>query len=132
MKVKFVIPVAFLLGSNIAVADAINDMFFEYKQNSVSNTSELVGESLWGKQFKDKKTDQLRSCSTCHNTDLKKAGKHIKTGKVIEPMALSVNNARFSKVKKIKKWFKRNCKWTVGRECSAQEQADILIYLINQ
>ncbi|MEA3244387.1 MAG: DUF1924 domain-containing protein, partial [Pseudomonadota bacterium] len=31
--------------------------------------------------------------------------------------------------KKIEKWFKRNCKWTLGRECTAQEKADFLAYI---
>ena len=34
--------------------------------------------------------------------------------------------------KKIEKWFKRNCKEAWGRECTAQEKADFLTYLITQ
>ncbi|MCK5721690.1 MAG: DUF1924 domain-containing protein, partial [Gammaproteobacteria bacterium] len=44
----------------------------------------------------------------------------------------SVNQASLSKVKKIKKWFKRNCKWTTGKECSAQVKADILAFIKQQ
>ena len=44
-------------------------------------------------------------------------------------MAPSVNAARLSSRKQIEKWFKRNCKWTLGRECSAQEKGDLLAYL---
>ncbi|MFK5970948.1 MAG: DUF1924 domain-containing protein [Candidatus Marithrix sp.] len=29
----------------------------------------------------------------------------------------------------IRKWFKRNCKWTLGRECNAQEKGDILKFI---
>jgi hypothetical protein len=56
-------------------------------------------------------------------------GKHAKTGKAIEPMAPSVNPKRLSDEKQIRKWFSRNCKWTLGRECTAQEQGDVLLYL---
>jgi len=131
-KVQILLPVIFLLNSNVVMADAVNDMFDEYKQQGVSSTSEQAGESLWKKEFKDKKTGQSRSCTNCHGSDLKKKGKHVRTNKSIEPMAPSVNKESLIKVKKIKKWFKRNCKWTLGRECSAQEQADILTYLKNQ
>ena len=131
MKVKILIPVVFLLSSNVVMADALNDMFNEYKQSGVSSTNEKAGKTLWNKEFKDKKTGQSRSCTTCHGVDLTKTGEHVRTNKPIEPMAPSVNKKRFTKVKKIKKWFKRNCKWTLGRECSAQEQADILTYLKN-
>ena len=41
-------------------------------------------------------------------------------------MAPSVNPKRFTDLKKVEKWFRRNCKWTWGRECNAQEKADIL------
>ncbi len=130
MKTKIIIPIIFLLSSQAVSANAVDEMFSEYKQSGVTNISEKQGEALWTKSFKNKKTGQLRSCATCHTSNLKKTGKHAKTGKLIEPMALSINSKRYTKVKKIKKWFKRNCKWTFGRECSAQEQADMLAYLI--
>ena len=74
------------------------------------------------------KDGKPRSCSTCHGTDLTANGKHAKSGKIIKPMAVSVNDKRFTKIKKIKKWFKRNCKWTFGRECTPQEKGDFLLY----
>ena len=55
-----------------------------------------------------------------------------KTGKVIDPMAPSVNPKRFTDAKEIEKWFKRNCTWTVGRECTPQEKGDFLSYLRTQ
>ena len=132
MKEKILVPLILLLGSHTIMADAINDISFEYKQNGVSNISEQAGKILWNKEFKDKKTGQSRSCTTCHGIDLTKTGKHVRTDKQIEPMAPSANKNSLTDVKKIKKWFKRNCKWTLGRECSAQEQADILTYLSKQ
>lgn len=70
-----------------------------------------------------------RSCTSCHSESVRGAGRHQKTGKVIEPMAPSVNSTRLTEAKKIKKWLLRNCKWTFGRECSAQEKGDILTWL---
>lgn len=131
MKARYFIPVIFLVSSNMTMADALNDMFNEYKQNGVSSINARAGEALWSKEYQDNKTGQIRSCITCHGTDLKKAGKHARTGKPIEAMAPGVNKKSLTDTKKIKKWFKRNCKWTLGRECSAQEQADILSFLRN-
>lgn len=72
------------------------------------------------------------SCSTCHGSDLKQSGKHHKTGKVIEPMSRKVNAERFTDAKKIRKWFKRNCNDTWGRDCTAQEKTDFLTFLLAQ
>ncbi|HHO68464.1 MAG TPA: DUF1924 domain-containing protein [Gammaproteobacteria bacterium] len=67
-----------------------------------------------------------RDCSQCHGDGLRRAGRHQRTRKPIDPMAPSVNPKRFTDLKKVEKWFRRNCKWTWGRECNAQEKADIL------
>ena len=72
------------------------------------------------------------SCATCHGSDFSKSGKHHRTGKVIEPMSMKVNAERYTDVKKIEKWFKRNCKDAWGRECTVQEKADFLTFLLAQ
>jgi len=33
---------------------------------------------------------------------------------------------------KTEKWFLRNCKWTMGRTCTAQEKGDFLAYFQSQ
>jgi len=33
---------------------------------------------------------------------------------------------------KIEKWFKRNCKWTFGRECTLQEKGDLILFMQKQ
>ena len=53
------------------------------------------------------------------------------TGKIIQPMAPAANPMRFTDVAKTQKWFKRNCKDVVGRECTAQEKGDVLTWLIS-
>ena len=87
------------------------------------------GEGLWNRTFVDGGTGQERSCALCHTSDPRQGGKHAKTGKPIEPMAPSVNPERLTDNRKIAKWFKRNCKWTLGRECTTQEQGDVLAFL---
>ncbi len=86
------------------------------------------GRQAWLAEVTSGKGD-ARSCSSCHGSDPKQAGRHLRTRKAIKPMAPSVEPARLSDPKKIEKWFLRNCKWTWGRTCSAQEKGDILTYL---
>jgi hypothetical protein len=68
------------------------------------------------------------SCTTCHTADPRKSGQ-ARTGKTIEPLAPSVNPKRFTDTKFVEKWFGRNCNSVLGRDCSAQEKADILSWL---
>lgn len=44
-------------------------------------------------------------------------------------MKPAVNPERLVDAKKIEKWFLRNCKWTFGRECTAQEKGDFLTFI---
>lgn len=69
------------------------------------------------------------SCTTCHTADPRKPGRHTVTGKAIEPMAPAVNPARLTDVAKVEKWFKRNCRDVLDRECTAQEKGDVITYL---
>ena len=101
----------------------------DYRNQGTGNFSLEAGESIWRKEFPASNQPLTRSCSSCHGDDLSQPGKHIKTGKTIKPMRLSENPARLSDVKKAEKWFRRNCRWTLGRECSAQEKGDIVRYL---
>ena len=73
-----------------------------------------------------------RSCASCHGSDLTETGRHAKTGKPIEPLAPSVNPERLTDPKKVEKWLYRNCRWTLGRECSAAEKADFLAFIASQ
>ena len=71
------------------------------------------------------------SCTTCHTPNLKESGK-TSAGKPIDPMAPSVNPKRVTDPKEIEKWFTRNCKQVLGRECTSQEKGDVLTFLITQ
>lgn len=97
-----------------------------YRQQGIENADAQRGRELWYS------TNGERSCTNCHGELPASAGKHVKTGKLIEPMAPSVNPERYRSAKQIEKWFLRNCNWTFGRECSMQEKADILTWLASQ
>ncbi|MEJ6004663.1 DUF1924 domain-containing protein [Paucibacter sp. AS339] len=71
------------------------------------------------------------SCASCHQALPTTAGRHAGTGKTLEPLAPAFNPQRFSSSAKVEKWFRRNCKDVLSRECSAAEKADVLAWLIS-
>jgi len=117
-----------LLQVPLISATTIDSAMTFYSDSGRLSFDAVRGENIWHKKY-TAEDGSTRSCGTCHGDDLTKSGKHKKTGKVIDPMAISVNPDRYTDMKKIKKWFKRNCKWTMGRECTSQEKGDVLKYL---
>lgn len=126
-SIPLVVLLCAMVVTSLALAAAGRvDHLDTYQQQGVEQTDAERGRKLWYA------TNGERSCTSCHGEMPAVAGKHVKTGKAIEPMALSVNPVRYQSAKKIEKWFLRNCKWTYGRECSTQEKADILTWLAGQ
>lgn len=82
-----------------------------------------------GRVFFNSKHGDIWSCATCHGDSPIGPGKHASTGKSIEPLAPAFNPKRFTDSAKTEKWFRRNCKDVLNRECSAAEKADVLVYL---
>lgn len=110
--------------------NAVDTLLAEYIAAGVTAFDAEAGEELWNREFTTK--GEQRACTTCHGADSTQAGQHATTGKTIEAMAPSVNAKRLTEIKEIDKWFKRNCKWTLGRECTAQEKGDVLSFLREQ
>ena len=79
--------------------------------------------------FKTKQKHDL-SCSSCHTDNPAAEGKHAETDKLIKPLAPAANDERFTDMKKVAKWFKRNCNDVLDRECTAQEKGNVLSYLL--
>jgi len=121
------------LSVHIASADVVDDMLKTYQAAGAQNFSADSGDRLWHQSHSDPgQAGKTRSCTTCHGENLRTKGKHVRTGKVIEPMAPSVNKERLTDPKFIEKWFRRNCKWVLDRECTPQEKGDLLTYLRKQ
>lgn len=120
-----------LLAAPVAFATPATDsLLAQYKSEGAGKADPAKAKQDWTREVEV--DGEKMSCSTCHGNDFSKAGKHHKTGKVIEPMSRKVNAERFTDVKKIEKWFKRNCKDAWGRECTAQEKTDFLTFLLAQ
>ncbi len=113
-------------GSSQAENITVNNLLQEYTMQGAGTADAKQGKILWLKTFSK---NGERSCASCHTKDLTKNGKHVKTRKNIKPMSPSVNPKRLTDRKKVNKWFKRNCKWVMGRECTAQEKTNFLVYI---
>lgn len=71
------------------------------------------------------------ACASCHTANPADAGKNIVTGKPIKPLAPAVNAERFSNLDKVEKNFEKHCLDIIGRDCTAQEKANFIAYLVS-
>lgn len=84
-----------------------------------------------GKAFFNAKHGGEWSCASCHHAPPTTEGKHATTGKAIAPLAPGFNPKAFTDTAKVDKWFRRNCKDVLSRECTAPEKADVMAYLLS-
>lgn len=84
-----------------------------------------------GEAFFKASHGQEWQCSSCHGKSPMTGGRHASTDKAIEPLAPAANAKRFTDSAKVEKWFRRNCKDVLARDCTAAEKADVLAWLIS-
>jgi hypothetical protein len=72
------------------------------------------------------------SCMACHTANPRQAGLNAKTGRPIEPVAVSANPRRFTDKVEVEKHFLRDCKSVLGRECTALEKGDYITFMAGQ
>jgi mono/diheme cytochrome c family protein len=85
-----------------------------------------------GQQFFVRKFGRdFENCAECHGAVPVTPGKDLVSNKTIGPMAPAANPKRFTDRNRVEYMFKVNCKDVVGRECNAQEKADVLAWLIS-
>jgi hypothetical protein len=84
-----------------------------------------------GEAFFKASHGQEWQCTSCHGKSPMAGGRHASTDKAIEPLAPTANAKRFTDSAKAEKWFRRNCKDVLARECTASEKADVLAWLIS-
>ena len=125
-----------VLGAAIALAAAFSPLAAQ-----AADTSAAAQLAQWqaaagapasterGKVFFAAKHGNDLSCASCHGAPPTAPAKHASTGKVIDTLAPAFNPARFTDTAKVNKWFTRNCKDVLARECSAIEKADVLAWL---
>lgn len=131
MKMKISFGIAGLVATGMAYGSAVN-LIEGYRNTGAGPFSPDAGRSAWTHEHQSASGVDTRSCASCHGMVLTQPGRHVKTGKPIEPMAFSVNPARLTDPKKVEKWFRRNCRWTLGRECTPQEKGDFIQFMTTQ
>ncbi|PUE56144.1 cytochrome C [Limnohabitans sp. 2KL-17] len=88
------------------------------------------GNAARGQAFFTQRLGGEWSCASCHGDPPTRDSKHASTGKKIAAMAPAFNAERLTDSAKVEKWFKRNCKDVLSRECTAIEKVDVLAYLM--
>lgn len=98
--------------------------------SSFNGFSAADGEELFRSERMHSKKGEERGCTTCHTKNPADSGK-TPVGKVIEPISPAVNSERFTEVKHVNKWFKRNCKWVLERECTPAEKGNYITFMLS-
>ena len=88
------------------------------------------GRKLFTASRMHSKKKESRSCTTCHTKDPSSMGR-TKVGKKIDPISPAVTTDRFTDPKKVKKWFRRNCKWVFERVCTPEEKGNYITYMMS-
>lgn len=73
--------------------------------------------------------ERTPSCSACHTDDPRQPGRNAKTGRGIDPVAVSVNPKRFTDAEEVEKQFRNDCKSVLGRACTAREKGDYITFM---
>jgi hypothetical protein len=130
MKRWVVLPLAIACG--LAAAETPRQVIATYTAEAAAQTVGFRPSAQRGGDFFARKfgvSDKMPACATCHTENPAQIGRHAVTGKEIKPLAPAANAERFTDAAKVEKWFRRNCKEVVGRECSPGEKADVIEYL---
>lgn len=120
---KMLIALAF--ASLNAVAATPNEILATYTAQAGQPAQAARGEALFRNSH-----GQEWKCTSCHTSNPMQSGNHASTDKTIAPLAPAANAKRFTDLAKSEKWFRRNCKDVMNRECTASEKADVLAWLL--
>jgi hypothetical protein len=127
MKLIYPMLLAVVVGSaNAATPRQLADAYSAEAaaQSAGFKPSAQRGGAFFAKHFAV--SERMPACTSCHTEQPAQPGRHAVTGKEIKPMAVAANSERFTDMAKVEKWFRRNCKEVVGRECTAGEKADFI------
>ena len=121
---------ALLLATAAATASTPAELQRTYAAEAASASPGFRGFSAErGRRFFTSAHGNDWRCASCH-TDLPTAeGRHAVTGRALRPLAPAANPARLTDAAKVEKWFRRNCRDVVGRDCTAAEKGDVIAWL---
>jgi len=111
-----------------AAAESPQQILAAYQQQAGSASAARGEKFFFAKVVQP--NGEKAGCTSCHTDNPKAVGK-TRAHKTIEPLAPIANRERFTDPAKVEKWFKRNCKDVLERECTVQEKADFVAFLIS-
>ena len=132
---KILLLIALFL--NLSFASVVDDYLNSLKQEVLKENPNFEkfdskrGEKIFTSTHIGKKGKEI-SCVTCHTSNLNNNGENIFTGKTIESLSPKTNPNRFTQIKEIEKWMKRNFNDVYNREGTALEKGDVTTYIINK
>jgi mono/diheme cytochrome c family protein len=118
-----------LIGVGAQAATLPDDVYLKEarQQNPSFTASAARGQAFF--TARQGQHPEMPNCAACHGELPNRDGKHVGTGRRIKPLAPSANPARLSDAAATEKWFRRNCRDVLGRECSAVEKLDVIAFL---
>ena len=133
MRILIISALVFNLGFSAVVDDYLNSLKQEVLQENPKFTGfdAKRGEEIFTSKHIGKKGKEI-ACTTCHTINLNNSGENTFTGKTIEPLSPKANPKRFTDIKEIEKWMKRNFNDVYNREGTALEKGDVTTYIINK
>ena len=133
MRILIISALVFNLGFSAVVDDYLSSLKQEVLQENPKFTGfdAKRGEEIFTSKHIGKKGKEI-ACTTCHTMNLNNSGENTFTGKTIEPLSPKANPKRFTDVKEIEKWMKRNFNDVYNREGTALEKGDVTTYIINK
>jgi len=121
--------IALLCCGGTAHAQATNaaELLAAYTKQAGASASAERGQAFFTRRF----GRDFDSCAACHGALPVKAGKDLVSEKSISALAPAVTPQRFTDKARVEYRFAQNCKDVVGRDCSAQEKADVMSWLLS-
>jgi hypothetical protein len=121
-----------VLAFNTYAADNVLRVFEEREKKTNSSFTAFSiaqGEKIFRSERVNSKGEKV-SCMTCHTANPKAEGL-TRANKVIAPLAPAANQERFTDIAKVEKWFKRNCKDVLDRECTNTEKGHFTAWILS-
>lgn len=118
----------FLLTISLQVS-ANEEILKSFEVQAAKTFSATEGEKIYRTKRINSKGENI-SCMTCHTPDPKGEGL-TRANKIIEPIAPVANKERFTDMAKVEKWFKRNCKDVLDRECTVMEKGNFVRFMMS-
>ena len=123
---------SFPVFADTATAQKLADRYTAFAKNidpASKGASAEDGKAFYNRQITIK--GKQVACASCHTANPADTGKNIVTNKPIKPLAPSANPDRFADVDKVEKNFEKHCLDIIARDCTAQEKANFITYLIS-